>query len=58
MTVDVVSEEIQVGYTMEAFVGVDDNAMGGELFKNSSQINEVLFWGRTGNEDIVNVGVC
>jgi len=38
VTVDVVSEEFEVGHTKEAFFGVDDNAVGGELFENSSQI--------------------
>ena len=34
--VDVVSEEIQVVYTEETLVGVDDHAMRGESFKHSS----------------------
>ena len=36
MTVDAVSEEVQCGYAKKAFVGVDDDAVGGEAIKNYS----------------------
>ena len=57
MLVDVMAEKIQFSNTKEALVGVDDNAMGGESFKNGSQIPEVLFRGGTRDEDVINVDV-
>lgn len=57
MLVDVMTEKIQFLDTKEALVGVDDNAMGTQSFKNSSQILEVLFWSGTSNENIIDVGV-
>ena len=43
MSVNVMSEKIQVADTEETFVGVDDNSVGGEAFENRSQVLEVLF---------------
>ena len=57
MLVDVMTKEIKFSDTKEAFVGVDNNAMGGELFENSPQILEMLFWSGTGDEDVINVGI-
>ena len=53
-----VAKKIQVCDADQALVGVDDNSVRGESSKYSSQVFEVLFWGRTCNENIVNVGIC
>lgn len=53
-----VAEKIQVCDNEQALVGVDDDSMRSESSKYSSQVLKVLFWGRTCNENIVNVGIC
>ena len=47
------TEKVQFMDTKEAHVGVDDNAMGAETFKNNSQVLELLFWSGTGDENVV-----
>ena len=58
MVIDVVSKKVQLGGTEEALVGVDDNAVSGEAFENSSQIGKVLFGRGAGDEYIVDVCIC
>ena len=53
-----VAEKIQECDADQALVGVDDDSVRGESSEYSSQVFEVLFWGRTYNENIVNVGIC
>ena len=57
MVVDVVSE---VFYAEEAFVGVDDDSVRSdrEVVKHSSHVIKVLCWGGTGDEYVVDIGVC
>ena len=55
MRVNVVAEKIQVIDAEQALVGVDDDSMRGESSEYSSQVLEVLIWGRTCNENVVNV---
>ena len=57
MLFNAVTKKVQFMDTKEALVGIDDNAMGNETFKNNSQVLEVLFWSGTGDENIVNLGV-
>jgi len=58
ITINVMSEEVQVTDTEKALVGIDDDAMGGESFENSSQVLEVLLRCGAGNEDVINVDIC
>ena len=58
MGINVVAEKIQVCDAKQALVGVDDDSVRGESSKYGSQVLEVLFWGRTCNENVVNVGIC
>ena len=58
MGINVVAEKIQVCDADQALVGVDDDSVRGESSEYSSQVLEVLFWGRTCNENIINVGIC
>ena len=54
---DVMSEEVQLRDTEEAFVGVDDNTALGKSIENSSEIGEMFLGTRTGDEDVVDVAV-
>ena len=58
MGINVVAEKIQVCDAKQALVGVDDDSVRGESSEYGSQVLEVLFWGRTCNENVVNVGIC
>ena len=58
MVVDVVPEEFEGFYSEEAFVWIDDNSVRREAVKHGSHIIKVLFWGGTGDEYVVNIGVC
>ena len=57
MVVDAVPEKIQFRHTETAFVGIDYNAVCSESLENSSQIKEVLLWGRASNEDIIDIPI-
>ena len=50
-------EKIQVANTKDALVRIEHDAVGSELFKDNSQVFEVLFRCGAGNEDIISVGV-
>ena len=55
--VNVMTEEVKLTDTKQTLVGVDDNPMREESLKDSSQILQVLFWGGTSNENVINVGI-
>ena len=55
---DVMTKEVHLRDTEEAFVGVDDNTMLGKSIENSSEIGEMLLGRRTGDEDVIDVAVC
>ena len=44
LSIDVMTKKIEFCDTKLALVGIDDNAMHGEMIKNTSQIQEVLLW--------------
>ena len=58
MMINVMSEKVQVTDSEKALVGIDDDAVGGEPFENSSQVLEVLLRCGAGNEDVINVDIC
>ena len=51
------AEEVQFGKTEEALVGVDDDAMSGEMIKHDSQVLKVLFASGAGYKDIIDICV-
>ena len=58
MGINVVAEKVQVCDTEQALVGVDNDSVRGESSEYSFQVLEVLFLGKTCNENVVNVGIC
>jgi len=39
----------------DAFADIDDDAIRREAFKEDFEVFAMLFWGRTGHEDVVDV---
>ena len=43
---------------LNALVGVDDDAILAEVFENSVEMAEMLFWSGAGHEEIVHIVVA
>ena len=54
MSIDVMAEKIKLCHTEESLFRIYADAIHFETIKNSLKILEVLLWGWTINEDMVN----